>query len=58
MLTSLKELYLFDNHLQTLPPELGTLHQLQMLRVHGISLIEHVRGAVSARTAKIVPAAQ
>ncbi|KAM5540320.1 hypothetical protein V8D89_006139 [Ganoderma adspersum] len=39
MLTSLKELYLFDNHLQTLPPELGTLHQLQMLRVHGSRLL-------------------
>ncbi|KAM5530778.1 hypothetical protein V8D89_015553 [Ganoderma adspersum] len=33
MLTLLKELYLCDNHLQTLPPELGTLHQLQMPRV-------------------------
>ncbi|KAM5540324.1 hypothetical protein V8D89_006145, partial [Ganoderma adspersum] len=56
MLTSLKELYLFDNHLQTLPPKLGTLHQLQMPRVIVTSPIECVGDALSARTAKIAPA--
>lgn len=35
MLTTLKELYLFDNNLATVPPELGTLHQLQTLGIEG-----------------------
>lgn len=35
MLTQLKELYLFDNHLVTLPAELGSLHQLQTIGVEG-----------------------
>ena len=35
MLTMLKELYLFDNHLTTIPFELGTLHQLQTLGIEG-----------------------
>ena len=35
MLSNLKELYLFDNLLMTLPAELGTLHQLQTLGIEG-----------------------
>lgn len=35
MLTQLKELYLFDNHLTTIPFALGTLHQLQTLGIEG-----------------------
>jgi CCR4-NOT transcription complex subunit 6 len=35
MLTSLRELYLFDNHIVSLPHELGSLHQLEMIGVEG-----------------------
>lgn len=35
MLTLLRELYLFDNHITTLPHELGSLHQLEMLGLEG-----------------------
>jgi CCR4-NOT transcription complex subunit 6 len=46
MLTQLKELYLFDNHIVTLPPELGSLHQLQTLGVEGNPLDPSLKNIV------------
>jgi CCR4-NOT transcription complex subunit 6 len=43
MLTTLRELYLFDNHLTDLPYELGTLHQLTMLGIEGNPLNNELR---------------
>lgn len=46
MLTSLRELYLFDNHLTDLPYELGTLHQLSMLGIEGNPLTNELRSLI------------
>lgn len=35
MLTQLKEFYLYDNHLNTIPSQFGSLHHLQTLGVEG-----------------------
>lgn len=46
MLTNLKELYLFDNHIVHLPHEFGTLHQLQTIGVEGNPLEEMLKSIV------------
>ncbi len=46
MIASLRELYLFDNLLSTLPYELGTLHQLEMLGVEGNPLRAELRNMI------------
>ena len=43
MLCKLKELLLFDNQLTTLPPELGTLYNLETLGIDGNPLEERMR---------------
>jgi CCR4-NOT transcription complex subunit 6 len=46
MCTQLKELYLFDNHISTLPPELGSLHQLQTIGIEGNPLEPSLKSIV------------
>lgn len=46
MLTQLKELYLFDNNLTSIPPQFGTLHQLQTLGVEGNPLDPNLKTIV------------
>ncbi|KAJ3511818.1 hypothetical protein NMY22_g15528 [Coprinellus aureogranulatus] len=46
LLTQLKELYLFDNHLTTLPPEIGCLHQLQTLGIEGNPLDTNLKSII------------
>lgn len=46
MLTQLKELYLFDNHLTTIPPQFGSLHQLKTLGVEGNPLDQMLKSIV------------
>ena len=43
MLTNLQELLLFDNHIQTLPSELGFLYNLETLGIQGNPLDEDLK---------------
>ena len=46
MLVYLKNLYLFDNHLRSLPYEMGSLYQLETLGIEGNPLDDELKSEV------------
>ncbi|MDD7887967.1 hypothetical protein [Flavivirga sp. 57AJ16] len=51
-LTSLAELYLYDNQLVTIPKEIGTLYSLQHLYLYENPLINISRGVYGLKSNK------
>ncbi|KAA1122437.1 Glucose-repressible alcohol dehydrogenase transcriptional effector [Puccinia graminis f. sp. tritici] len=55
MITTLQHLFVFDNHLTSLPPELGSLHQLEELGVEGNPLTDTLLSTIQKEgTASLV----
>jgi CCR4-NOT transcription complex subunit 6 len=52
MLTNLRTLYAFDNHIQMLPFEMGYLYRLEMLGIYGNPLNEALSSQIKTHGTK------